>query len=80
MAEMGTEPDSESKIWRLTEPGFGVLVFGTGSSFGVNFSDSAHLCCPEIIEDNRMKCRRWTEKIGKNSWLGNEWAVYSFMA
>jgi len=36
MAEMGTEPDSESKIWRLTG-------FGTESSFGVNFSDSAHL-------------------------------------
>jgi len=39
MAEMGTEPDLESKIWRLA--GFGVLVFGSG--FGVNFSDSAHL-------------------------------------
>jgi len=39
MAEMGTEPDSESKIRRLT--GSGVLVFGAG--FGVNFSDSAHL-------------------------------------
>jgi len=36
----GHEPDSESKIWRLT--GFGVLVFGSG--FGVNFSDSAYLC------------------------------------
>jgi len=42
MAEMGTEPDSESKIWRLTGSGvgFGILVFGSG--FGVNFSDSVH--------------------------------------
>jgi len=39
MAEMGT--DTESKIWRLT--GSGVLVFGVGSGFGVNFSDFAHL-------------------------------------
>jgi len=41
----GPEPDSEPKIWRLTGFGSGseVLVFGAG--FGVNFSDSAHLCC-----------------------------------
>jgi len=32
MAEMGTEP--ESKIWKLT---------GSGSGFGANFSDFAHL-------------------------------------
>jgi len=38
---MGKKPDSESKIWRLTGSGF--LVFGAGSGFGVNFSDSAHL-------------------------------------
>jgi len=46
MAEMGTEPDpdSESKIWRLT--GFRVLVFGAGSGFEVNFSDSAHFWQP----------------------------------
>jgi len=39
MAEMDTEPDpdSKSKIWRLT--GFEVIVFGSG----VTFSDSAHL-------------------------------------
>jgi len=43
MAEIGTESDSESKIWRLTGlgAGFGFLVFGSG--FGVNSSDSAHL-------------------------------------
>jgi len=41
MAEMGTEPDSDSKVWRRT--GSGVLVFGTGSDFGINFSNSAHL-------------------------------------
>jgi len=29
MAEMGTEPDPEPKIWRLTGSGF--LVFGAGS-------------------------------------------------
>jgi len=36
---MGTEaePDSESKIWRLTGAECEVLVFGVGSSFGVNF-------------------------------------------
>jgi len=41
MAELGTEPDPKSKIWRLTGfgAGSGFLVFG----FGVNFSDSAHL-------------------------------------
>jgi len=48
--EMGTEPEPhpESKIWRLTEfeAGSGVLVFGDGSEFGVNFSYSAHLCDP----------------------------------
>jgi len=43
MAEMGTEPESESKIWRLTGAGFGVLVFGARAGFGVNFSDSDHL-------------------------------------
>jgi len=42
MADMGTEPDPESKIWKLTGAGFGFLVFG--SDFGVNFSDSAHFC------------------------------------
>jgi len=42
MAEMGMEPDLESKIWRSTGFGSGVLVFGAG--FGVNFSDSAHFC------------------------------------
>jgi len=41
MAEIGTEPDLESKIRRLTGSGFGVLVFGAGSGF--NFSDSVHL-------------------------------------
>jgi len=41
MAEMGTEPDPETKIWRLTGSGFGVLILGSG--FEVNFSDSAHL-------------------------------------
>jgi len=41
MAEMGTEPDPESKIWRLTGSAFG--VFRAGSGFGVNFSDSAHI-------------------------------------
>jgi len=45
MPKIGTAPDSESQICMLT--GFGTrsafLVFGTG--FGVNFSDSAHLCC-----------------------------------
>jgi len=41
MAEMGTKPDLELKIWRLT--GFGVLVIGARSGFGVNFSDFAHL-------------------------------------
>jgi len=35
MAEMGTEPDPKSKIWRLTGSEFGVLVFGSG--IGVNF-------------------------------------------
>jgi len=42
MAEMGR--DSESKIWRLIGfgAGSGFLVFGSG--FGVNFSNSAHLC------------------------------------
>jgi len=46
MAEMGTEPESgsESKIWRLTGFGAGFLVFGSGSSFGIYFSDSAYLC------------------------------------
>jgi len=43
MAEMGTEPDPESKIRRLTSFGSGFLVFGAGSGFGVSFSDSAHL-------------------------------------
>jgi len=47
MAKIGTEsdPDFESKIWRITGSGagFGVLVFGAGSGLGVNFSDSAHL-------------------------------------
>jgi len=33
MAEMGTEPDPESTIWRLT--GSRVLVLGIGSEFGV---------------------------------------------
>jgi len=41
MAEMGTKPDSESKIWRLTGFGSGFLALGTG--FEVNFFDSAHL-------------------------------------
>jgi len=41
MVEMGTEPDPESKIWRLTGFGAGFLVFESG--FGFNFSDSAHL-------------------------------------
>jgi len=38
---MESDPDSESKIWRLTGfgAGSGVLVSG----FGVNFSDSAQL-------------------------------------
>jgi len=31
---------SESKIWRRS----GFLIFGVGSGFGVNFSESAHLC------------------------------------
>jgi len=54
MAEMGVEPDPEldleSKIWTLTELGcgFGVLVFGSGSDFEVNFSNSAHLCCTPL--------------------------------
>jgi len=47
MAEMGTEPDSnpdsESKIWRLTGFESGFLVFGTRSGFAVNFSNSANL-------------------------------------
>jgi len=43
MTEMGIEPDSESKIWRLT--GSGVLVSGAGCGFEVNFSDSAYLWC-----------------------------------
>jgi len=45
MAEMGTEPDPDSKsnIWRLTDFGAGFLVFRAGS--GVNFSDSAHFRC-----------------------------------
>jgi len=38
----GHRSDSESKIWRLTGFGAGFLVFG--ADFGVNFSDSAHLC------------------------------------
>jgi len=43
MAEMGTEPDpepdSDSKIWKLTGTGarFGVLTFRAGSVFRVNF-------------------------------------------
>jgi len=43
MAEMDTEPDPESKIWKLTGSGFGVLVFRAECGFEVNFSDSAHL-------------------------------------
>jgi len=35
MAEMGMKPDPESKIWRLTGFGSGVIVFG--SEFGVSF-------------------------------------------
>jgi len=48
MAEIDQEPDpkpeSESKIWNRTgfRDGSGVLIFGFG--FGVNFSDSVHLC------------------------------------
>jgi len=51
MVEMGREPDpdSDSKIWRLTGAGFGVLVLGTESGFRVNFSDSAHLCFYHLI-------------------------------
>jgi len=43
MAQMGIQPDLECKIWRLTGSRLGILVFGTRSGFGVNFSDSAHL-------------------------------------
>jgi len=40
MAEMGTEPDPESKIWKLTgRSGLGAVLI-----FGVNFPDSIHLC------------------------------------
>jgi len=42
MAEMVTEQDSELKVWMLTGFRSGFLVFGDGSGFGVNFSDSAH--------------------------------------
>jgi len=42
MAKMGTDLDPESKIWKLSR--LGVLVFGSGFGFEVNFSDSAHLC------------------------------------
>jgi len=36
---MSTEPDSELKIWKLTGfgAGSGLLVFGDGFGFGVNF-------------------------------------------
>jgi len=42
-----SEPDPESNIWRLTRSGSGVLIFGAGHGFGVNFSDSAPEAPPE---------------------------------
>jgi len=41
-AEMGTEPDLKSKIWRLN--GFRSGFLASGSGFGINFSETAHLC------------------------------------
>jgi len=50
----GPEPNPESKIWRLTGFGFGVFFFGPVSGFGVNFSDSTHLCWAILFNGTRL--------------------------
>jgi len=51
---------SESKIWRLIGfgTGSGFLVFGAGSGFGVNISDSAHICYIEVLRSSEIVVER----------------------